>query len=114
MLVGMISNVAVLAFDGVAPFELGVLQAVSVGQHHVRHDNVRLPGLENLFAAGADHGRPHLVTFMLEKDLQPLDHRGLVIDGEHPVSLLHGHKRPRKSPCIYTRPNYRQANKYTH
>jgi hypothetical protein len=29
---------------------------------------------------------------MLEKDLQPFDHRGLVVDGEHAVSLLHGHK----------------------
>ena len=62
------------------------LEAVDVRQHHVGDDDVGLPGLEDLLAAGADHRRPDFVPLVLEQDLQPLDHRGLVVDGEHAIS----------------------------
>ena len=39
-------------------------------------------GLEDLLAARADHRGPDLVALVLEQDLQPLDHRRLVVDGE--------------------------------
>ena len=64
------------------------LEAVGVGQHHVGDDDVGLPGLEDLLAARADHRGPDFVALVLEQDLQPLDHRRLVVDGEHPVLLL--------------------------
>ena len=67
------------------------LEAVDVRQHHVGDDDVGLPGLEDLLAAGADHRRPHLVALVLEQDLQPLDHRRLVVDGEHAVLFLQSH-----------------------
>ena len=62
------------------------LQPVDVGQHHVGHDDVGLPGLEDLLAARADHRGPDFVALVLEQDLQPLDHRRLVVDGEDAVS----------------------------
>ena len=64
------------------------LDAVDVGQHHVGHDRVRPPGLEELFAARADERRPHLVARVLEQDLQPLGHRRLVVDGEDALLSL--------------------------
>ena len=63
-------------------------QPVDVRQHHVGDDDVGLPGLEDLLAAGADHRGPDLVALVLEQDLQPLDHGGLIVDREHPVLLL--------------------------
>ena len=79
------------------------LEAVRVGQHHVGHDDVGLPGLEDLFAACADHRGPDLVALVLEQDLQPLDHRRFVVDGEYPVALLDGHSfwstQPARSAC---------------
>ena len=61
------------------------LEAVDVGQHHVGDDDVGLPGLEDLLAARADHRGPDLVALVLEQDLQPLDHRRLVVDREHAI-----------------------------
>jgi hypothetical protein len=68
------------------------LQAVGVRQQHVRDDDVRLPGLEDLLAAGADHRGANLVPLVLEQDLEPLDHRRLVVDRQHAVSLFRSHK----------------------
>src|SRR5262245_1523953 len=64
------------------------LQPVDVGQHHVRDDNVGLPGLEDLLAPRTDHRSADLIPLMLEQNLQPLDHGRLVIDGEDPVFLF--------------------------
>ena len=70
------------------------LEAVGVRQHHVGHDDVGLPGLEDLLAARADHRGPDFVALVLEQDLEPLDHRRLVVDREHPVSFLDRHHNP--------------------
>ncbi len=67
------------------------LEPVGIRQHHVGDDDVRLPGLEDLLAAGADHGGPDLVALVLEQDLQPLDHRGLVVYGQHAALFLESH-----------------------
>jgi hypothetical protein len=71
------------------------LEPVGIGQHHVGHDNVGLPGLENLFPSRPDHRRPDFISLVFQQDLQPFDHRGLVVDREHPVALLDGHNLPR-------------------
>ena len=68
------------------------LETVGIRQHHVGDDDVRLPGLEDFLAPRADHRGPDFVALMLEQDLQPLDHRRLVVYGEHPVLLLGGHQ----------------------
>ena len=67
------------------------LEPVGVRQHHVGHDDVRLPGPEDLLAASPDHRGPDLVALVLEQDLQPLDHRGLVVNRENAALLLSGH-----------------------
>ena len=67
------------------------LEPVGIRQHHVGDDDVRLPGLEDLLAAGADHGGPHLIALVLEQNLQPLDHRWLVVYGEHAALFLQSH-----------------------
>ena len=67
------------------------LQPVGVRQQHVGDDDVRLPGLEDFFAAGADHRGADFVALVLEQDLEPLDHRRLIVDREHAVSLLCRH-----------------------
>ncbi len=64
------------------------LQPVRIGQHHVRHDDVGLPGPEDLVAAGPDHRRPDLVALVLEQNLQPLDHRRLIVYGENAALFL--------------------------
>ncbi len=67
------------------------LEPVRVRQHHVGHDDVGLPGLEDLLAPGADHRGPDLVALVLEQDLQPLDHRRLVVDRQDSALLLGRH-----------------------
>src|SRR5258708_7481968 len=61
------------------------LQPVDIGQQHVGDDNVGLPGLEDFFAARADHRGPDFIALMLEQDLQPLDHRRLVVYGQDTI-----------------------------
>ena len=63
------------------------LEPVGVRQHHVGDDDVGLPGLEDLLAARADHRGADLVALVLEQNLQPLDHRRLVVYGEHAALL---------------------------
>ncbi len=67
------------------------LQPVGVRQHHVGDHDIRLPGLEDLLAPGADHGGAHLVPLVLEQNLQPLDHRRLIVNGENAVLFLGRH-----------------------
>ena len=67
------------------------LEPVGIRQHHVGDDDVRLPGLEDLLAARADHGGPDFIALVLEQDLQPLDHRRLVVYGEHAALFLQSH-----------------------
>jgi hypothetical protein len=67
------------------------LEAVGIRQHHVGDDDIRLPGPENLFAAGPDHRGPDLVTLVLEQDLQPLDHRRFVVYRQNAALFLCRH-----------------------
>ena len=64
------------------------LQPVDIGQQHVGDDDVGLPGLEDFLAARADHRGADFIALVLEQDLQPLDHRRLVVDRQDAVFLL--------------------------
>jgi hypothetical protein len=75
------------------------LNPVDVGEHHVGDDRVGTPGLEQLFAAGADERGADFVAGMFEQDLQPLGHRRLIVYREYALLTLETHTG---SKCIET------------
>ena len=92
---------------GVNLFEFAEqLETVGVGQQHVGHDYIRLPGLEDLLPARPDHRSTHFVALVFEEDLEPLDHRRFIVDSEHAVPFLHRHRvTPRRPPLKSERPS---------
>src|SRR5262249_14170181 len=69
------------------------LYAVDIREHHVGDYRVGPPGLEELFAAGADEGGSHLVTRVLQENFQPLGHRRLIVDRKYTFLTFDAHAR---------------------
>ena len=67
--------------------------AVEVRKHEVGDHDVGTPLLEDFLAARADERRPDLVPFGFDDHLQPLGHRGLVVDREDALAAFAGGRR---------------------
>src|SRR5207253_3142917 len=67
------------------------LDAVDVRQNHVSDDGVGTPGFEEFLAARTDQRGPYFVARVLEQNLQPLGHRGLIVDGEYTLLAFQTH-----------------------
>ncbi len=100
-------NVALACDDDYLGFRIELfelpdeLDAVDIWQHHVGHDRVGPPTLEQLFAARPYKCRLDFIPRVLEEDFQPLGHRRFVIDGQ---DALLSFRRAHSSSVWFHRP----------
>jgi hypothetical protein len=66
---------------------------VEVRKHEVGHNDVRPPLFKDFLATRADEGRPNLVPFGFDDHLQPLGHRGLVVDRKDALAAFAAGRR---------------------